>query len=264
MPVQTVIIVILSFVVTLATLFTIRAVRSEKTRTTWLSVVFATRWWMLPVALADVGLKIALTALLWQVEFFRFGWWALAASLPVDLPTLEESDTTVDTVAVIMINCFLLAIPVLLLIAMPLIAHASEKFHRIALEEKIRVKRFWFAVNYGITQLSIGMPWAVATATIVSGFIYTRVNVHHVNKYHVEAFGSTEETAKALKTHKERFTQSYDSKTLDQHLSDGTITKIIYLNRDIAHIVTAAVHSLSNTILLVVILIWLAVLALAG
>lgn len=138
-------------------------------RQDYISVLRALRWWMLPVAVVVLAAVVGLTQLLWQVPALRIGWWSLVGGVGnVYLGQTSNDGVGWRIVAV--------AVPLLLLLILPVAALAEESLFRSGLERQSWRVRIARQVAFGLIHCVLaGVPLAAGFAISVAGGYYATV-----------------------------------------------------------------------------------------
>ncbi|WP_305091393.1 hypothetical protein [Prescottella sp. R16] len=143
-----------------------RLIRSPRTRADYLATVRALRWWMIPGALAQITLVVtAFWATTTLLPVTRFGWWtALGGSGNIAFGQSGRDGIGWTLVAV--------AVPVLLVVLIPVFAHNEERIFREGSETWSRGRRIRTPIVFGLVHLTMGIPVAAGVALAVSGFYF--------------------------------------------------------------------------------------------
>ncbi len=144
--------------------------RSNQGRSLSRQVWTRIRWrhvWPVPFVLA--GVLLAALPLL-MVPVLRWGWWSAIGG--DGNPVFGSSSTTVGTVWAWLIPVVFMA---LVVVALPLFAHAEERMFRAGAQRWSTRRRVLKVVQFGLIHALIGIPIGVALALSVGGWYFMSV-----------------------------------------------------------------------------------------
>lgn len=144
--------------------------RSNQGRSLSRQVWTRIRWrhvWPVPFVLA--GVLLAALPLL-MVPVLRWGWWSAIGG--DGNPVFGSSSTTVGTVWAWLIPVVFMA---LVVVALPLFAHAEERMFRSGAQRLSTRRRVLKVVQFGLIHALIGIPIGVALALSVGGWYFMSV-----------------------------------------------------------------------------------------
>lgn len=154
-----------------------RLLRDAEVRGNYLETVRALRWWMLPTAIGQVGCVLAIVMLLLQaVPILGVGWWMLLGG--VGNIALGQTGHTGGWWQIVG-----LVVPLWIFFLVPILAHGEEMAFRYASEQdsKGRVLRRQMVFGLGHSVMA-GVPIAAGVALIGSGLLYQLVYVTSLNR----------------------------------------------------------------------------------
>lgn len=143
--------------------------KDARWRRDYVSVLRALRWWMLPGALATLGVVVGITQILWNVPFLRVGWWSLAGGVG----NVYLGQTGNEGLGWRLVG---LAVPLLLALVLPIAALVEESIFRSGLERQRWTVRVARQAAFGFLHcLLAGVPLAAGFAIGVAGGYYAVV-----------------------------------------------------------------------------------------
>jgi len=124
---------------------------------------------MVPTGIADLAVVFLLGALMIASPVLRFGWWHLLGGSGNVLLGQTSYSGVWWRVATF-------ALPLALLLVIPILAHGEEVAFRLGVESKSRLNRVRRLVVFGLMHpLTAGIPLAAGLALIISGASFERV-----------------------------------------------------------------------------------------
>lgn len=151
-------------------LTTYQVIRYRDIRRGYAATLRAMRWWMVPAAICHIAvLATVIVILLQAIPPLRFGWWmALGGSGNIALGQTGRPGAWWNTVAV--------GVPLRLLLLLPVFADREEIVYRYGSEEDSRGVRLRRQAVFGLGHaLFMGVPIAAGVALIGSGVLYQMV-----------------------------------------------------------------------------------------
>jgi hypothetical protein len=153
----------------------VRVSRSAGGRLLVRQVVSRLRWrhvWPVPIVLAVV---LVAAGLLVQVPGLHWGWWGAIGG--DGNPAFGMTDSTSGTVWEWLVP---LAFVALLIPALPLFAHAEERWFRAGAEQWSWRRRTWKTLQFGLVHALVGIPVGAAFAISLAGAWFLRVYLRAV------------------------------------------------------------------------------------
>lgn len=162
-------------------------VRHERLRQDYRRTVMAIRWWMVPAAVGQLTVVIAVYVALVNVfPLLGWGWWRmLGNSGNVTLAQTGQSGFIWKMVG--------LAVPILAAAVVPWLAHAEELAFRDRAERQGLRRKVTRQVAFGMTHFWAGIPIAACLALTISGLYFLMVYLRAV-----AALGPELETAREV------------------------------------------------------------------
>lgn len=144
-------------------------VRHERLRQDYRRTVMAMRWWMIPGAIGQLTVVVAVyVALVNMFPLLGWGWWRmLGNSGNVTLAQTGQSGLIWKVVGV--------AVPILAAAVVPWLAHAEELAFRDRAERQGVRRRVTRQVAFGLTHFWAGIPIAACLALTISGLYFLMV-----------------------------------------------------------------------------------------
>lgn len=144
-------------------------VRHERLRQDYRQTVMAMRWWMIPAAIGQLTVVIAVYIALVNVfPLLGWGWWRmLGNSGNVALAQTGQSGLIWKVVGV--------AVPILVAAVVPWLAHAEELAFRDRAERQGVRRKTTRQVAFGLTHFWAGIPIAACLALTISGLYFLTV-----------------------------------------------------------------------------------------
>ncbi|WP_156671069.1 MULTISPECIES: hypothetical protein [unclassified Mycobacterium] len=144
-------------------------VRSERARREYRQTVMAMRWWMIPAAVGQLTLVFA--AYLGLVHFLPllgWGWWRMLGNAGnVGLAQTGQTGLIWRVIG--------FAVPILLAAAVPWMAHAEELAFRAGSERQGVRRKVRRQVVFGLTHMWAGIPIGACLALTISGLYFLLV-----------------------------------------------------------------------------------------
>ncbi|WP_156765442.1 hypothetical protein [Mycobacterium sp. 1245852.3] len=144
-------------------------VRHERVRQEYRQTVLAIRWWMLPAAIVQLTVVIAVYVALVNVfPLLGWGWWRmLGNSGNVGLAQTGQSGWIWAVVGV--------AVPIVVAALVPWVAHAEELAFRYRAEQQGIRRKVTRQVVFGLTHFWAGIPIGACLALTISGLYFLMV-----------------------------------------------------------------------------------------
>lgn len=144
-------------------------VRHERLRQDYRRTVMAMRWWMIPGAIGQLTVVVAVYVALVNVfPLLSWGWWRmLGNSGNVTLAQTGQSGLIWKVVGV--------AVPILAAAVVPWLAHAEELAFRDRAERQGVRRKVTRQVAFGLTHFWAGIPIAACLALTISGLYFLMV-----------------------------------------------------------------------------------------
>lgn len=144
-------------------------VRHARLRQEYRQTVLAMRWWMIPAAIGQLTVVIAVYFALVNVfPLLSWGWWRmLGNSGNVGLAQTGQSGWIWAVVGV--------AVPIVVAALVPWVAHAEELAFRYRAEQQGVRRKVTRQVVFGLTHLWAGIPIAACLALTFSGLYFLMV-----------------------------------------------------------------------------------------
>lgn len=259
----------------LRTLFGV--IRHEGSREEYRRTVMAMRWWMIPAAIGQLSIVIAVyLSLAQQFPALQWGWWRLLGnSGNVNLGQTGQTGLIWGVVAV--------ALPLLGAVAVPWLAHAEELMFRAGAERQGVRRRLRRQVAFGLLHFWSGIPIAACLALTVSGPYFLTVYMRAIRLLEPELEAAQEipryerlpypalpanarydsDARVAHRRERERMRAENDrrrnewSDKLHDHISASHHRVDEVRRRAVA--TSAAAHAVSNWVLISLLLAWLVI-----
>lgn len=144
-------------------------IRHERLRQEYRQTVLAMRWWMIPAAIGQLAMVIAVYVALVKVfPLLGWGWWRmLGNSGNVGLAQTGQNGLIWKVVAV--------AVPIVVAAVVPWFAHAEELAFRDRAEQQGIRRKVTRQVVFGVTHFWAGIPIAACLALTISGLYFLMV-----------------------------------------------------------------------------------------
>ncbi|MCK8642267.1 hypothetical protein [Mycobacterium colombiense] len=144
-------------------------IRHERLRQEYRQTVLAMRWWMIPAAIGQITIVIAVyIALVHIFPLLGWGWWRmLGNSGNVGLAQTGQSGLIWKVVGV--------AVPIVVAAVVPWLAHAEELAFRHRAEQQGIRRKVTRQVAFGLTHFWAGIPIAACLALTISGLYFLMV-----------------------------------------------------------------------------------------
>lgn len=151
-------------------------IRHGRLREEYRRTVMAMRWWMIPAAIGQLSVVVAVYfSLLNAFPWLRWGWWHLLGNGGnVNLGQTGQTGLIWRLVAV--------ALPILVAVIVPWLAHAEEVMFRARAERQGVRRRLRRQVAFGLVHFWSGIPIAACLALTVSGLYFLTVYLRAIRR----------------------------------------------------------------------------------
>jgi hypothetical protein len=251
--------VVVLLVVGSLTIEFVRLIRSTESRGQYLATVKAVRWWMVPAGITQLAVVLGVVYALTSVApVLWFGWWALLGNSGANIVLGQTGrDGFWWQLAA-------LAIPISLMVLMPVLAYLEEALFRVQCEDDGWARRLIKALLFGMMHWVVGVPIAAGLALTVSGLYFQQTYLAAFRRPYPIAPGGPGYEPEAWQAHwRERDIVAAENRRLieqwvaDRPKREAEEDRRLDELRSRALAKSAAAHAVSNWMVLGTLIVWL-------